>query len=106
MKTQVQPVPPPDSGHVEWLRPVRNAHDRYSVLAYQKNDKWVEVKSWMTRHDAREMCRNGNLAHQAWFEQRARIAREIEEHKRQTEAAKKYAEMAEVRARMVKEMSR
>jgi hypothetical protein len=104
MKTQVNPVPPPESGQIRWLRPVRRAHNQFDVHEHGEKG-WTLVLSRLSRHEAREMCRNANLAHQSWFERRARIARDIKA--RAADAARKEAwdEKYEARRRMIAEAS-
>jgi hypothetical protein len=97
MKTQVNPVPPPGSGQIRWLRPVRRAHNQFDVQEHGEKG-WTLVLSRLSRHDARWMCRNANIAHQSWFERRARIARDIESRKR--DEARKQEENAKYEARM------
>jgi hypothetical protein len=77
--------PPSDKG-VRWLRPVRMAHNHYSVQSYGSMGSWGEIANCLTRSAARAMCRENNLAYQEWYQRRARIAREIEA-RRKSEAA-------------------
>jgi hypothetical protein len=95
VKSQVNPVPPPDNGHIKWLRPMRVAHNRFDVQEYGLSlngmTGWVTV-AHLNRSAAREMCRENNLAYQEWYQRRARIAREIAAETARRAEARRMAE--------------
>jgi hypothetical protein len=97
MKTQVNPVPPPEHGQIRWLRPKRTVtHNQFDVQEYGEKG-WTTIVYRLDRNEARQMCRNANVPYQRWFENRARIAREIEAKKRAEQTAKEDAEKREAK---------
>lgn len=104
MKTQVNPVPPPENGRIRWSRPIRVDHDWYSVQEYGPKG-WEHIVHHDRAH-AREMCRNANLAHQLWFQRRAEIARRIEAEKQAVPAQKEEVEKYKARMKMLEQAAK